>query len=107
MIVENATPGLRGLLSRWMIQPKAGVFVGRLSGRVRDELWEIVRDSGRAEGGLMICGARTEQGFRVECFGDTTREPVDYEGLTLIRFPTDSREAREHFRKRGRNVSDE
>ena len=30
MILERAPPGLRGEMSRWMIEPKAGVFVGRV-----------------------------------------------------------------------------
>lgn len=101
LIVENAKPSLRGLLSRWMIQPKAGVFVGRLSARVRDKLWDMIVQSGRADGALMIYGAATEQRFRVRAWGETDREPVDFEGLTLIRRPTDSAEHEEHYRKRG------
>ena len=42
LIVTAVKPGLRGELTRWMIEPQAGVFVGNLSGRVRDRLWEKV-----------------------------------------------------------------
>lgn len=42
MIVERAPPGLRGLLTRWMLEPKAGVFVGTMSAMVRDKLWQRV-----------------------------------------------------------------
>jgi CRISPR-associated endoribonuclease Cas2 subtype I-E len=31
IIVERATPGLRGQLTRWMLEVRAGVFVGTLS----------------------------------------------------------------------------
>jgi CRISPR-associated protein Cas2 len=101
LIVENAKPALRGLLSRWLIQPKAGVFVGNLSARVRDRLWDLVVKSGKADGALLVHGATTEQGFRVRSWGDTSREPIDFEGLTLIRRPTDSKAHAEHYAKRG------
>jgi CRISPR-associated protein Cas2 len=106
LIVEGATQGLRGLLSRWMIQPRAGLFVGRLSARVRDELWEMVISSGKAKGALLIHGAQTEQRFRIVSWGQTSREPVDFEGLTLIRRPTDSKEARRKYAKRGHGADE-
>ena len=82
LIVESAAPSLRGLLSRWLIQPKAGVFVGKLSARVRDKLWELVIKSGKADGALLVCGAPTEQGFRVQVWGDTSRESDCFAGTT-------------------------
>ena len=102
LIVDNAKPSLRGLLSRWMLEPKAGVFVGRLSARVRDKLWEMVVKSGKADGALMLYGAATEQRFKIRAWGELDREPVDFEGLTLIRRRTDSLEHDRHYRKRGR-----
>jgi CRISPR-associated protein Cas2 len=101
LIVENAKPSLRGLLSRWLIQPKPGVFVGRLSGRVRDKLWELVVGSGKADGALLIHGAQTEQRFRIRAWGETSREPVDFEGLTLVRRRPRGKSHEEHYRKRG------
>ena len=87
LILERVPPGLRGELSRWMIEPRTGVFVGNVSGLVRDGLWEKVCDDARDGAALMICSARTEQGFRVRKYGDPSREPVECEGLTLIRVP--------------------
>ncbi|MEI8259518.1 MAG: type I-E CRISPR-associated endoribonuclease Cas2e, partial [Deltaproteobacteria bacterium] len=43
IVVERATPGLRGQLTRWMLEVRAGVFVGTLSSRVRDKLWALVK----------------------------------------------------------------
>ena len=31
MILENVPTGLRGELSRWLVEPKTGVFVGDFS----------------------------------------------------------------------------
>lgn len=100
LIVENAKPSLRGLLSRWLIQPTAGVFVGKLSARVRDKLWESVVQSGKVDGTLLIHRAATEQGFRIRSWADTSRTPVDYDGLTLIRRPTDRKTHKRHYAKR-------
>lgn len=90
VILEKVPATLRGELSRWMIEPRTGVFVGMVSALVRDKLWERVcerladRDEGAA---LMLHTARTEQGFKIQTFGDPSRTPVDFEGLTLIRVP--------------------
>ena len=54
LILEDARPALRGLLSRWLIEPRAGVFVGRLSARVRDRLWKRVVTSGKVQGALLV-----------------------------------------------------
>lgn len=79
--------GLRGELSRWLIEPRTGVFIGAVSGLVRDKLWEKVRDDARGGSVVLIHSARTEQGFQIRTHGDPSRYPVDMEGLTLIRIP--------------------
>lgn len=87
LILERVPPGLRGELSRWMTEPRAGVFVGVVSALVRDKLWEkITEDSGEGAA-VLIHTARTEQGFLVRTHGDPTRRPVELEGLTLVRIP--------------------
>ena len=43
LFMEHVPPSLRGKLSRWMIEPRAGVFVGSISAMVREKLWESVR----------------------------------------------------------------
>ncbi len=40
MILEKVPVSLRGELTRWLIEPHAGVFVGHVNARVRDKLWE-------------------------------------------------------------------
>src|SRR5438477_2503037 len=87
LILERVPVGLRGELSRWMIEPRAGVFVGVMSALVRDKLWEKACKSARSGSAVLIHSARTEQGFRVHTHGDPSRHPVDIEGLTLVRIP--------------------
>jgi CRISPR-associated protein Cas2 len=87
VIVVAACPvGLRGHLTRWLLEISAGVFVGKVSARVRDLLWirtvEMVK-SGRA---IMVYSAQNEQGlaFKVHRHEWT---PVEIEGLTLMLRP--------------------
>lgn len=42
MILERVPRSLRGELTRWMLEPKTGVFIGTISAMVRDKLWERV-----------------------------------------------------------------
>ncbi len=42
LILEKVPTSLRGELTRWLLELKAGVFVGKVSAMVRDRLWEHV-----------------------------------------------------------------
>ncbi|MDX2064750.1 MAG: type I-E CRISPR-associated endoribonuclease Cas2e [Fimbriimonadaceae bacterium] len=84
LIVTAVKPGLRGELTRWMIEPQAGVFVGNLTARIRDKLWDKVEREVTTGSAVLIYSARTEQGFAVRAHGDRKRVPVDFDGLTLI-----------------------
>jgi CRISPR-associated protein Cas2 len=87
LILERVPVGLRGELSRWMLEPKAGVFVGSLSGMVRDLLWQKACDESRGGGCVMIHASNREQGFAIRTHGRTSRQVEDFEGLFLVRVP--------------------
>ena len=88
LILEKVPSGLRGEISRWMIEPRAGVFVGNLSAAVRDRIWEKAEKSARGGAGMLIHNAKNEQGFDLRTFGDTTRSIVNVEGLWLVQLTT-------------------
>ncbi|NUL81823.1 MAG: type I-E CRISPR-associated endoribonuclease Cas2 [Armatimonadetes bacterium] len=88
LVMTAVKPSLRGQLSRWMIEVSAGVFVGALSARVRDGLWDIVTEEAGEGSAALVYTADTEQGFAIRVCGDPDREPVDYDGITLMRFKT-------------------
>ena len=92
LITECATPGVRGELSRWMIEPRAGIFVGKMSATVRDKLWELVCSRIKTGGAALLYSSPTEQGFTVRTHGERARELVDYEGLMLVRIPKKTKE---------------
>ncbi|MBI2889995.1 MAG: type I-E CRISPR-associated endoribonuclease Cas2 [Nitrospirae bacterium] len=87
MILERVSPGLRGELTRWYLEPHAGVFVGRVSAMVRDRLWEKACGSAKDGGCVMIHSSNTEQGFAIRTWGRTARSINDFEGLFLVRTP--------------------
>jgi CRISPR-associated protein Cas2 len=88
LILERVSASMRGELSRWMLEPRAGVFVGKLSAMVRDRLWEKALKGARGgAGAAMIFDSNTEQGFTVRSNGDTSRMLADWEGLTLVTVP--------------------
>lgn len=85
IVLERVPVSLRGQLSRWMLEVRAGVFVGTLSVRVRERLWELVRKRCGKGSAVLIARAANEQGFSVASHGDAAREVFDNEGLWLVR----------------------
>jgi CRISPR-associated protein Cas2 len=84
VVLIAAPEGLRGHLTRWLIEVAAGVFVGNPSARVRDRLWPVLEQ--RISGGqaFMIEPASNEQGWTVRTAGHDRGYPVDYDGLILF-----------------------
>jgi CRISPR-associated protein Cas2 len=91
LLLERVPATLRGELSRWMIEPRTGVFVGQISAMVRDKLWEKACWNAKGGAAMLLYNSPTEQGFAVRTFGDTSRDMVDMEGLTLVRIPKRTR----------------
>jgi len=84
MILESVPVSLRGELTRWLIEPHPGVFVGHVSGMVRDRLWKKCCKSKGAGGVLQIWSTNTEQRYQMRKHGETRRLIVEMEGLQLI-----------------------
>ncbi len=87
LILERVPPGLRGELTRWFLEPKAGGFVGRVSALVREKLWEKACKNAKDGGCLMIHTTNNEQGFQMKSWGKTARVLEDFDGLSLVRMP--------------------
>jgi len=87
IVVSNVPPAVRGRLSLWLLEVRAGVYVGRLSARNRDRLWRTVADNLGAGDAVMVEPyAGAEDGFRVRTAGANRRVPEDWDGLTFIAF---------------------
>ena len=93
IILEKVAPSLRGELTRWLIEPHPGVFVGHLSGMVRDKLWQKCCDKIKDGGALQLWSTNNEQHFDVRMFGKPGRIVRDFDGLKLIEIAHDKDEA--------------
>ena len=89
MILESVPTSLRGELTRWLVEPHSGTFVGHVNAMVRDRLWEKCCEAKRAGGVVQIWSTNTEQRFKIRMAGVTKRSVVDYDGLQLIRVVPD------------------
>ncbi len=86
IVVENAPPRLRGRLAIWLLEVRAGVYVGVYSARVREHIWENVEKGIEDGSAVMMWNAPTESGFEVRTLGQNRRIPVDFDGVQLVRF---------------------
>ncbi|KPN62644.1 CRISPR-associated protein Cas2 [Aliiroseovarius crassostreae] len=86
VVVSNAPPRLRGRLAAWLLEVRAGVYVGAYSARTRTMIWDQVEayiDRGDA---VMIWKAPTDQGYDFKTVGTNRRMPVDFDGMKLVSF---------------------
>lgn len=85
-VVENAPPRLRGRLAIWLLEVRAGVYVGKVSRRVREMIWTQIEkgiDDGNA---VMAWSTNTESGFDFMTLGVNRRIPVEMDGIKLVSF---------------------
>ena len=84
--MNDCPPSLRGDLSKWLCEINTGVYVGQVSSRVREALWNRVCQNLRHGRATMVYTTNNEQkmAFRVH---NTNWVPVDYDGITLMRRP--------------------
>jgi CRISPR-associated protein Cas2 len=87
MILEKVPKRLPGELTRWLIEPRNGIFVGHVNGMVRERLWEKCSKARETGGVLQIWSSNSEQHLRMRAVGDTSRAIVEVEGLQLIQVP--------------------
>jgi CRISPR-associated protein Cas2 len=93
IVLTNCPTGLRGFLTRWLLEISAGVFVGNPSARIRDVLWNEVQQYAGQGRALLAHTTDNEQGFTFRTH-DHTWHPIDHEGVTLIHRPNTA--ARSH-----------
>jgi len=86
IVLENAPPRLRGRLAVWLLEVRAGVYVGNFSVKVRDMLWQQVEKGLEDGNAVMIWRAQNEAGYDFMTLGDNRRIPQEMDGVKLISF---------------------
>lgn len=87
IILQKVPNRLRGELSRWLLEPYPGVFVGHVSGMVRELLWAKCCQQKMEGGVVQIWTTNNEQHFAIRMFGNTRRSVMEMEGLQLVKIP--------------------
>lgn len=86
VVLENAPQRLRGRLSLWFAEVRAGVYVGVYGRRMRERVWDEVKMMIGDGNAVMAWAAPTDSGFEFVAVGPNRREPADFDGLTLVKF---------------------
>lgn len=85
-VVENAPPRLRGRLAIWLLEVRAGVYVGKVSRRVREMIWNQIEEGIEDGNAVMAWSTNTESGFDFMTLGANRRIPVEMDGIKLVSF---------------------
>lgn len=93
IVLNNAPPRLRGRLALWLLEVRAGVYVGHYSVRVRERIWKLICSAIESGDAVMCWSAATEQGFDFATVGANRRVPEVVDGLKLVSFLPESAEA--------------
>ncbi len=92
MLLEKVPLRLRGELTRWLVEPRTGVFVGHVNAMVRERLWQKCCNARGMGGVVQMWSTNNEQHFAMRMNGDTSRQIVELEGLQLIQVPFEEEE---------------
>ncbi len=93
VVTESVPPRLRGRLAIWLLEVRAGVYIGSVSKRIREMIWEQVNALAEEGNVVMAWATNTESGFDFVTYGKNRRIPIDYDGLRLVSFlPIDTDE---------------
>lgn len=84
--VNNAPPRLRGRLAVWLLEIRAGVYVGNYSRRTREMIWNQVIDEIEDGDAIIAWAVPNDAGYDFDTSGVNRRMPADLDGLKLVSF---------------------
>lgn len=86
LALSDCPAKLRGDLSKWLVEINTNVYVGTVSARVRERLWERICENVKNGQATMVYPDANEQkmSFKVH---NTSWEIVDFDGVKLMRRP--------------------
>ena len=86
IVLENAPPRLRGRLAIWLLEIRAGVYVGNYAAKIRDYIWEQVEVGIEDGNAVMAWRTSNEAGFDFLTLGRNRRVPIEVDGAKLVSF---------------------
>lgn len=81
--VENVPEHLRGYLERFLQEARTGMYVGTLSARVADHLWQTVLVHAGPGDAIMIRPDDSEAGYKIQARDHPRWGLSSYDGWTL------------------------
>lgn len=97
--VSNCPLQLRGDLTKWMQEIDIGVYVGKMSARVREKIWDRICGNIKTGKAIMVYSANNEQGYIILTH-NTEWQSKDYDGLAVM-FKPEKNGASESTLKKG------
>jgi len=86
VVTENVPPRLRGRMAIWLLEVRAGVYIGDVSRRTREMIWQQLAE-GHEDGNVVMAWASNhESGYEFQTLGANRRLPVEFDGLHLVAF---------------------
>ena len=93
--LSKVPKALRGDLTKWCQEIQTGVYVGRFSARIREQLWmRIEKNIGNGEA-TMVYSTNNELGYNFRTTV-STKKVVDFDGIPLLMQVTPKNEAVKH-----------
>ena len=83
----GASAGIEGQVARRLVEVRPGLYVGSLSRRTLELLWDAVVAS-HPKAAVLVYPAKTEMGCAFKSVGECRYEIVSNFGLPLVRFKT-------------------
>lgn len=88
LVLAACPTGLRGDLTKWLYEVSAGVFIGTVNSRLREQIWQRVTENAGTGRAILIWSSRNEQKLNFAVNGHRW-EPIDIDGVTLMRRPAE------------------
>jgi CRISPR-associated protein Cas2 len=86
VVTENVPPRLRGRMAIWLLEVRAGVYIGDVSKRTREMIWEQLVYGFEDGNVVMAWASNHESGYEFQTLGVSRRMPVEMDGLMLVAF---------------------
>ncbi|MDO9538585.1 MAG: type I-E CRISPR-associated endoribonuclease Cas2e [Methanocalculus sp.] len=105
--VENVPPSLRGRLAVWLIEIRAGIYIGNFSVRVREYIWDHII-AGLGKGNVVMAwSTNNDAGYEFRTAGLNRRIPREMDGIMLISFLPEQINSQSSKLKRNSKKSEE
>ena len=70
----------------WLLEIRAGVYVGNYSRRTREMIWDQVKANIETGDAIIAWAVPNDAGYDFDTCGINRRVPEDLDGLKLVRF---------------------